>query len=247
MWQGGLLFAVPRKPLLPFSPMNSRGILCADHKVNHLSAAVRRATEPILTKVVAGNQSGAVKNKGGTEFPMLVTPVFATCNRAAKVCGSIFGDLRKAYYSVLVELVLGTLLTERERQTVLSSLQCGELRKQVLETDIAAGHCLLAELKLPTDLLTTIRGWLRLPWFTVQGCPDYFVHNLGVKPGDPAADVFFACVSLLSRTAVNPPSRSWLGRNGRTAGRGHCARCNACSEPSDWRPSVHGRSVHPHV
>ena len=56
--------------------MNSRGILCADHKVNHLSAAVRRATEPILTKVVAGNQSGAVKNKGGTEFPMLATRLF---------------------------------------------------------------------------------------------------------------------------------------------------------------------------
>ena len=72
---------------------------------------------------------------------------------------------------MLVELVLGTLLTERERQTVLSSLQCGELRKQVLETDIAAGHCLFEELKLPTDLLTTIREWLRLPWFTVQGCP----------------------------------------------------------------------------
>ena len=135
------------------------------------------------------------RKKGGTEFPRLIALFClqhaAEQRKSAAVC---FGHLRRAYYTGLVELVLGPLLTEGERQTVLAILHFDELRKQVLAADIAAGRCRFEELKLPTDLLAAIREWLRLPWFMVQGCPDYLVHNIGVKPGDPAADVLFAFV-----------------------------------------------------
>ena len=75
----------------------------------------------------------------------------------------ICGDHRKAYYSVLVELVLGPVLTEGERQTVPARLQCDSLRQQVLAAEIAAGHCLFDDIKLPTDLYSVVREWLRLP------------------------------------------------------------------------------------
>ena len=109
-----------------------------------------------------------------------------------KSAAVILGGLRKAYYSVLVELVLEPVLTEGGRQTVLDRLQCDSLRQQVLAAEIAAGHCLFGDIKLPTDLHAVVREWLRLPWFTVQGCPDFFVHNISVKPGDPSTDVIFA-------------------------------------------------------
>ena len=60
-WREGQLFPVPHKPQLPLTPLNSRGILSADHKVNHFSAALRRATSPYLESTMKGNQSGAVK------------------------------------------------------------------------------------------------------------------------------------------------------------------------------------------
>ena len=62
---------VPRNPQLPVTPLNSRGILSADHKVNHFSAALRRAMAPYFESTVKGNQAGAVK-KGGTEFPTFI-------------------------------------------------------------------------------------------------------------------------------------------------------------------------------
>ena len=47
-WRGGLMWARPRKPNLPFSPLNSRALLCADHKANHYSAALRAALAPLF-------------------------------------------------------------------------------------------------------------------------------------------------------------------------------------------------------
>ncbi len=34
--------------------------------------------------------------------------------------------------------------------------------------------------------------WQRLALYTIEGSQHSFVHNIGVKPGDPAADVLFA-------------------------------------------------------
>ena len=106
----------------------------------------------------------------------------------------LFGDLQRAYYSVLVELVTGPLLTPEERQVVLANTSMDELRRLTLEVDLSQGHCLFDHLPLPQDLKAAVREWLRLAWFSVEGSPLFFVHNIGVKPGDPSADVLFAFV-----------------------------------------------------
>ncbi len=67
-----------------------------------------------------------------------------------------------------------------------------ELRKQSLMADISSGHCLPGTLALPTDLCAVVRDWQRLAWFTVEGSDMQFIHNIGVKPGEPATDVLFA-------------------------------------------------------
>ena len=83
----------------------------------------------------------------------------------------LFGDLRKAYYSVMVELATGPLLTPDERRTVLENTSMDELRRLTLEVDLSQGHCLFDQLPLPQDLKTAVREWLRLAWFTVEGSP----------------------------------------------------------------------------
>ena len=107
------------------------------------------------------------------------------------------GDLRKAYYSVLVELVTGPLLTPEERRVVLDNTSMEELRKLTIDVDLQQGHCLFGTLPIPQDLKATVREWRRLAWFTVEGSSEYFMHNLGVKPGDPAVDALFACAFSL--------------------------------------------------
>jgi hypothetical protein len=124
---------------------------------------------------------------------MLIARLFLQYAAKRRISAAIvFGDMQKAYYSVLVELVLGPLLMPGEREVVLQSLGMDELRKQTLQCTIEEGHCLFGHLPLPNDLVEVVREWQRLAWFSVQDSDLRFVHNIGVKPGDPAADVLFA-------------------------------------------------------
>ena len=110
------MWAAPRKPKFPLSPWNYRALPCADHKANLFSAAIQKAAVPHLKNIVQGNQSGAIKG-GGTEFPMFIARLFRQlAAKHKKSTALLFGDLRKAYYSVLLELVRGPMFTHEERQ-----------------------------------------------------------------------------------------------------------------------------------
>ena len=118
-WRGGAMGAAPRKTKLPLSPWNSRALLCANYKANLFSAAIRKAAVPYIKNIVQGNQSGAIKG-GGTEFPMFIARLFLQlAAKQKKSAVLLFGDLRKAYYCVLLELVTGPLFTKAERQAFL--------------------------------------------------------------------------------------------------------------------------------
>jgi hypothetical protein len=51
---------------------------------------------------------------------------------------------------------------------------------------------LFEEIQVPMNLAEVVREWQRLAWFMVDGSQSVFVHNIGVQPSDPAADVLFA-------------------------------------------------------
>ena len=71
----------------------------------------------------------------------------------------LFGDLQRACYSVLVELVTGPLLTPEERRAVLENTGMDELRRLTLEVDLSQGHWLCDHLPLPQDLKVAVREW----------------------------------------------------------------------------------------
>ena len=90
-----------------------------------------------------------------------------------------------------------------------------ERRKQSIISDLARGHCLFDDLPLPQGLLEVILEWQRLAWFSVEGSNFKYVHNIGVKPGDPTADVLFAfCLPLL------PPEITFSCKAGQAIGNG---------------------------
>ena len=108
------MWAAHRKPLLPLSELKDRALLCAGDKAKlFLSSTIRAAVLPALDELVADNQSGAVQ-KGGTEFPMRLGEAVFFCLWAAdrRIFAALrFGDMKKAYYSVILELMVGPLLT----------------------------------------------------------------------------------------------------------------------------------------
>ena len=69
----------------------------------------------------------------------------------------LFGDLCKAYYSVLIELVTGPLLAPEERRVVLENTNMDELRQLPLGVDIQQGHSLFDQLPLLQDLKSVVR------------------------------------------------------------------------------------------
>ena len=54
----------------------------------------------------------------------------------------LFGDTRKAYYCVLLELVAGPMFTQVEREALLGNMKICELRRQSVINDLANGDCL---------------------------------------------------------------------------------------------------------
>ena len=53
-----------------------------------------------------------------------------------------------------------------------------------------------SQLGAPCNLAAVVAKWQRLAWYNIEGSQHAFVHNIGVKPGDPAADVLFALDSF---------------------------------------------------
>ena len=109
-----------------------------------------------MEALVDGSQPGAVK-KGGTEFPMFRIRLFLQWAADRRVSAALlFGGMKKAFYSVILESVLGPMLTAGEGQIIFQWLGMEELRKQTLMCDIASGHGLLGTLPLPSDICTVV-------------------------------------------------------------------------------------------
>ena len=77
------------------------------------------------------------------------------------------------------------------REALIEGANMDALRKQSVLVDLETGHCLFNDLPLPQDLASVVREWQRLAWFIVEGSPYVFIHNIGMKPSDPTADVLF--------------------------------------------------------
>ena len=76
---------------------------------------------------------------------------------------------------------------------VIQGTGMDELRKATTQQDASLRQCLLDQLSIPRRLAAIVSEWQIFAWYTVEGSPHPFVHNMGATPSYPAADVLFFC------------------------------------------------------
>jgi len=146
------MFGVPRKQKIPLSRTNIRGILLESVPASAYSSVIRGLLAPAMAKFVGSDQLGA-KAKGGTEFVSFTARLFLqSAAQRNKSAGVIFIDLRRAFYSVLMELALGPLYTSHARKTVLQSLLFNDEQVSAFEQTLPQ---YLSQLMSPAS-----RSWL---------------------------------------------------------------------------------------
>ena len=102
----------------------------------------------------------------------------------------VFADLRKAYYSVVVCLALGTLDTETARGALFAQLALGPDAEQRFQRFRRGGYAHAAG--MPPGLAKAIGEFHIAPHFVVQGGASYVQHDVGTRPGNVLADLVFA-------------------------------------------------------
>ena len=110
LWKGGDMAAFPRKPG-PLTPSNTRGVVCSNCPGKMYARVLRAAAVPWLPLSAGMSQTGG---SGGTEFAIMTRSLFSSWAQLRKFSSAvIFVDIRKAFYSVLVEEVVGPVMEPR--------------------------------------------------------------------------------------------------------------------------------------
>ena len=102
--------------------------------------------------------------------------------------------MRKAFYSVLPEEVLGPLLCADERASLLRAVGFND--QQINDLCMESwSHRAAPSLKLvfQRTSFSALNEWHMMAWSTVEDQELYQVHSLGVKPGVSVADLILAC------------------------------------------------------
>ena len=182
LWKGGDMAAVPRQPG-PLTPSNTRGVLC------------HSCPGKMYAPMSAGmSQTGAVQG-GGTECAIMTRSLFSSWAQLRKLSSAvIFVDIRKAFYSVLVEEVVGPVMGRSDRAKVMARLGWTESERHRFEATLQGRQHETALLGMALDVAAMLADWHQTNWFTVQGAEKRAIHLTGVRPGDPTADVMFAFV-----------------------------------------------------
>ena len=121
-WKGGLMCPIPRKATMALSVSNSRGVLCSSHAGKAYAKVLRRQALPHFVDLVGDYQSGGIPH-GGTEGPTMAVKAFLALAAANRMSAAVvFMDFRAAFYSVLTEEALGSILSSAGRSHALGAV-----------------------------------------------------------------------------------------------------------------------------
>ncbi len=104
----------------------------------------------------------------------------------------LFADIKGAFYSVLPEIALGPLLATPQRLELFGKLGVSEVAAQALSDSIESGVTALSRHGLAEGWRSALADWRRGSCFMVRGSDRCTMPLVGVRPGDPPADVAFA-------------------------------------------------------
>ena len=117
--------------------------------------------------------------------------------RRGKTVAVLFTDIKGAFYNVLPEIALGPLLATAQRLELSGKLGMSEAAAQALSDSIESGVTALSRQGLAEGWRSALADWHSGSWFMVRGSGRCTSPLVGVRPGDPPADV----VSFIAFTA----------------------------------------------
>ena len=99
-WRTGCVVPVPKKPRVPLSAKNARGVLLACHTGKIYSRIVRIKIQQLLPEAAQSRQSGGIKG-GLTSVPQIVLSFFIEKMRKERKCAAVlFTDIKAAFTSI---------------------------------------------------------------------------------------------------------------------------------------------------
>ena len=181
------------------SGVKTRGILCAPCGGKLYASVLREATMPAVEVLAGDGQFGALSGRGTTPCSFTVSCLVQWALAVKKPLCLLFTDVRSAFYSGLPEVVLGCLLQDGPRQSLL--LQLGLSEAAALDFGrFVAGVPLVQQSGVSASWTRAIKDWHSATWFAVAGGDRRCDTMAGTKPGDPEADALF-CMTFA--VAVN--------------------------------------------
>ena len=153
---------------------------------------LRKAAAPALVAESGGTQCGAVPG-GGTDLPSVAIQLFLDgAAQRGRTVAVLFTDIKGAFYQRLPEIALGPLTPAPERLELFRKLGIHPAAAQALSDEIEQGATALQRHLVPECWRSALADWHRGSWFSVRGSGRCIMPDLGVRPGDPPADVVFA-------------------------------------------------------
>ena len=116
------MLPVPRKPRMPMTLENGRGVLVSSHVGKVVGKMCRGRLVDALGQAAGPLQFGAVRG-GGIDAPGFAVRLFLADLAARKANGAVlFTDLKSAFYTVFKEAALGPLTSAAAREARLRQL-----------------------------------------------------------------------------------------------------------------------------
>ena len=176
---------IPKKAMLPFTLQNSRGIMCANVAGKVVAKAVRSKLVGPLAVEAGGRQHVAVP-RGGTEFPSHAWRLFLKeAVRTRRPAAVLFTELASAFYSALLELALGAILTSQKRAQVFDALDIAHEQRVRLEELIRSEDTVIKRQEVAECWRKKAADFHKEPWFWVSGSRKQVHTFVGTRPGDP--------------------------------------------------------------
>ena len=91
-----------------------------------------------------------------------------------------------------MQIALGPLLATPQRLELFGKLGMSEAAAQALSDSIESGVTALSRHGPAEGWRSALADWRRGSWFMVRGIDRWTLPLVGVRPGDPPADVIFA-------------------------------------------------------
>ena len=120
---GGRMVAVPRKPGLPMSSTNSRGVLCCNRSSRVVQRRLRARLAPHFHLAALDTQCGGVARRGTALVSHLGRAWMRAARKVRASAALIFLDTKAAFYSFLMEEVTGPSLPGALRERLLQKLE----------------------------------------------------------------------------------------------------------------------------